>query len=64
MDNRWTTLSGTLIHRLCTGRDQLIHLVAIAFFDCKLLFYKVFIVLSTGSIALNNNNKRLKSNFS
>ena len=63
MDNRWTNGVSIFIHRLHTADEQEVHQVRRSVFGCKLLFYKALIKLSTGQVALNNNNKRSISIF-
>jgi hypothetical protein len=57
VDNSWVTFETGFIHRVCTAAPSVIKVVWLRIFHYKSLFYKVFMELSTGPVALYNNNK-------
>ena len=57
------TVVATFIHSVHTGPELLVHRVWQAVLYYNLLFYLAKILLSTGSVAPNNNNKIILSNI-
>ena len=63
MDKQCINIADHFIHRTHTVHEPLVHWVSGQLLQFKLLFLKAFIVLSTRSRALNNNNKTMISNI-